>query len=63
MRGPTGQVVIDWVKSPCGEKFTTPDDELFTGEFWSGVRGLEFGIAADAAAAIEDRAHWTRLGL
>lgn len=95
------QVFIDWVKSRRADKFRAPDDQLFTGEFWSGVRGLElglvdalgdlhetlrtrygeqvrtrliepkralfrlpgFGLAADLAAALEDRAHWTRLGL
>lgn len=95
------QVFIDWVKSRRGSKLTAPDDELFTGEFWSGIRGLELGLvdglgdlhetlrrrfgdkvrvrviepkrglfqlpriglAADIAAALEDRAHWTRLGL
>ncbi len=95
------RVFIDWVKLRRGGKFTKSDDELFTGEFWSGVRGLElglvdalgdmhetllarfgervrirliepkrpllqlprFGLAADAAATIEDRAMWTRLGL
>ena len=83
-------------------KLKAPDDQLFTGEFWSGVRGLELGLvdalgdihetlrtrfgddvrtrvieprrglfrlpsfglmAADLAAAVEDRALWTRLGL
>lgn len=95
------QVFIDWVKSRRGSKLTAPDDQLFTGEFWSGVRGIDLGLidalgdlhetlrarfgdkvriklieqkrglfhlpriglAADAAAAIEDRALWTRLGL
>jgi ClpP class serine protease len=95
------QVFIDWVKSRRGSKLTASEDELFTGEFWSGVRGLELGLidglgdlhetlrrrfgdkvrvrviepkrglfqlpriglAADIAAALEDRAHWTRLGL
>jgi signal peptide peptidase SppA len=95
------QVFIDWVKSRRGDKLNAADDQLFTGEFWSGVRGLElglvdalgdlhetlrarfgedvrtrviepkrglfrlptFGLAADLAAAIEDRAQWTRLGL
>jgi signal peptide peptidase SppA len=95
------QVFIDWVKLRRGDKLTVPDDQLFTGEFWSGVRGLglglvdavgdlhetlrarfgdkvrirviepkrglfqlpRIGIAADLAAAIEDRALWTRLGL
>ena len=94
-------VFIDWVKSRRGAKFKAGDDTLFTGEFWSGVRGLDLGLvdalgdiretlrarfgdkvemqviaprrglfqlprlglAADVAAAIEDRAHWTRLGL
>ncbi len=95
------QVFIDWVKARRGGKLTLPDDELFTGEFWSGVRGLELGLidavgdlhetlrsrfgdkvrvrvivpkrglfqlprfalAADLAAAVEDRALWSRLGL
>ncbi len=95
------QVFIDFVKSRRGGKFTAPDDTLFTGEFWSGVRGLELGlvdalgdlhetlrarfgdtvrtrliepkrglfqlprigIAADIAAAVEDRAAWSRFGL
>ncbi len=94
-------VFIDWVKSRRGAKLNGPDDELFTGEFWSGVRAIDLGLidalgdlhetlrtrfgdevrvkliepkrglfqlpriglAADLAAAIEDRAHWTRLGL
>jgi signal peptide peptidase SppA len=94
-------VFIDWVKSRRAGKFKAPDDTLFTGEFWSGVRGLDLGlvdalgdiretlrarygdkvemqviapkrgffslprigIAADIAAAVEDRAHWTRFGL
>ena len=95
------QVFIDWVKSRRAGKLKATDNELFTGEFWSGVRGLElglvdtlgdlhetlvtrfgkdvetrvieprrglfrlpsFGLAADIAASIEDRAYWTRLGL
>jgi len=95
------QVFIDWVKSRRGTKLKASDDQLFTGEFWSGLRGLElglvdalgdlhetlvtrfgkdvvtkviepkrglfrlptFGLAADIAAAVEDRAYWTRLGL
>lgn len=94
-------VFIDWVKSRRGDRFKAGDDTLFTGEFWSGVRGLDLGLvdglgdiretlrarfgdkvemqmiapkrglftlpriglAADVAAAVEDRAHWTRLGL
>jgi signal peptide peptidase SppA len=37
-------VFIDWVKSRRGDLLTKSDDELFTGEFWSGVRGLELGL-------------------
>lgn len=95
------QVFIDWVKTRRGSKLKAADDQLFTGEFWSGVRGLDLGlidalgdfhetlrtrfgenvrvrvitpkrpllqlprlgIAADVAAAVEDRAMWSRLGL
>lgn len=38
------QVFIDWVKSRRGGKLTAPDDQLFTGEFWSGLRGRELGL-------------------
>jgi len=37
-------VFIGWVKSRRGAKLKASDDELFTGEFWSGVRGLELGL-------------------
>lgn len=95
------QVFIDWVKARRGERFKAADDRLFTGEFWSGVRGLDLGLidalgdlhetlrtrfgddvrmrliepkrslfrlpqlglAADLAAAVEDRAMWSRFGL
>ncbi|HZJ12592.1 MAG TPA: S49 family peptidase, partial [Methyloceanibacter sp.] len=35
---------IDLVKSRRGAKITKPDDELFTGEFWSGKTALEYGL-------------------
>jgi signal peptide peptidase SppA len=38
------KVFIDWVKSRRAGKLKAADDELFTGEFWSGVRGLELGL-------------------
>lgn len=38
------QVFIDWVKVRRGERLKASDDELFTGEFWSGVKGLELGL-------------------
>lgn len=37
-------VFIDWVKTARGDRLKASDDELFTGEFWSGVRGLELGL-------------------
>ena len=95
-------VFIDWVKARRAGKLKADDDTLFTGEFWSGVRGIELGLidaigdihetlrarfgdkvrirpiapkrglfqlprlglsAADLAAAVEDRATWSRFGL
>ncbi|MDB5540665.1 MAG: family peptidase [Devosia sp.] len=38
------QVFIDWVKMRRGVRLKADDDLLFTGEFWSGVRGLELGL-------------------
>jgi signal peptide peptidase SppA len=99
------QVFIDHVKAGRRGRLKAPDDTLFTGEWWTGLRGVElglvdaigdlpttlrqrfgdevewkviapkrpffalprFGIGAsmvgDIAHAIEDRAHWARLGL
>ena len=37
-------VFIDWVKMRRGDRLKGSDDELFTGEFWSGVRGLGLGL-------------------
>ncbi|RYE07732.1 MAG: S49 family peptidase [Hyphomicrobiales bacterium] len=52
------QVFIDWVKSRRAGKFTAPDDELFTGEFWSGGRGLQLGLVdalGDLHQTLRDR--------
>jgi signal peptide peptidase SppA len=38
------KVFIDWVKERRAGKLKATDDELFTGEFWSGVKGLELGL-------------------
>jgi signal peptide peptidase SppA len=38
------RVFIDWVKERRGSKFTLPDDDLFTGEFWTAARGLAIGL-------------------
>lgn len=35
---------IDWVRSRRSGRLNATDDELFTGEFWSGTRGLELGL-------------------
>lgn len=37
------KVFIDWVKLRRGDRLKG-GDELFTGEFWSGVRGLDLGL-------------------
>lgn len=38
------QVFIDYVKARRGGKITAPDDEVFTGEFWTAKRGVEMGL-------------------
>ncbi len=38
------EVFIDYVKSRRGDRFTAPDDKLFTGEWWTAVHGLELGL-------------------
>jgi signal peptide peptidase SppA len=35
---------IDWVKERRGSKLTATDDELFTGEVWTGVKAAELGL-------------------
>lgn len=37
-------VFINWVKMRRGDKLKGTDEELFTGEYWSGVRGLGLGL-------------------
>ncbi|MEO6395382.1 MAG: S49 family peptidase, partial [Devosia sp.] len=54
------KVFIDWVKSRRGDLFKLPDDQLFTGEFWSGVKGLELGLV-DALGDIHETLR-TRFG-
>lgn len=38
------QVFIDAVKSRRGSKLRAPDEQLFTGEWWTGLRGVELGL-------------------
>ena len=38
------QVFIGHVKDRRGAKLKADDDTLFTGEWWTGVRGLELGL-------------------
>lgn len=52
------QVFIDWVKMRRGERLKASDDVLFTGEFWSGIRGLELGLVdglGDLHEVLRDR--------
>tara|TARA_R100000365_G_scaffold933_1_gene3413 strand:+ start:3720 stop:4583 length:864 start_codon:yes stop_codon:yes gene_type:complete len=37
-------VFIDYVKSRRASKITLPDDEIYTGEFWTAKRGLGMGL-------------------
>jgi len=38
------KVFIDHIKLHRGGKLTASDDELFTGEWWTAVRGLDLGL-------------------
>ncbi len=38
------QVFIDHVKEYRGDRLKGADEELFTGEWWTGVRGLDMGL-------------------
>ncbi|HEY8594310.1 MAG TPA: S49 family peptidase [Devosiaceae bacterium] len=51
-------VFIDYVKARRGEKLKGADDDLFTGEFWSAVRGIEMGLVdalGDMHATLKER--------
>ncbi len=47
------QVFIDVVKSRRCAKLKAPDDQLFTGEWWTGLRGVELGLV-DALGDIHE---------
>ncbi len=34
----------DWVRSRRGAKLKAPEEQLFTGRFWTGRKALEFGL-------------------
>jgi signal peptide peptidase SppA len=38
------EVFIDYVKTRRGDRLKADDDTLFTGEWWTAVRGLELGL-------------------
>lgn len=38
------QVFIDHVKKGRGSRLKAPDDQLFTGEWWTGLRGVDLGL-------------------
>lgn len=38
------QVFIDHVKSRRGDKITAKDDDIYTGEWWTAVSGIELGL-------------------
>ncbi len=52
------RVFIDFVKTRRAGKLRASDDELFTGEFWSGVRGATLGLVdgvGDLRATLRQR--------
>ena len=44
LQGDIYEMFIDLVKSRRGDKLKGGDNKLFTGEFWTGKRALEFGL-------------------
>lgn len=53
-------VFIDVVKKRRGERLKAADEALFTGEWWTGMRGVELGLA-DAVGDLHETLH-TRYG-
>ncbi|MBJ7577595.1 S49 family peptidase [Devosia sp. MC532] len=52
------QVFIDHVKAYRGAKLKADDDTLFTGEWWTGLRGVELGLVdgiGDIYATLRER--------
>ena len=52
------KVFIDWVKERRAGLLKASDDDMFTGEFWSGRRGLELGLVdgiGDLRATLRER--------
>lgn len=52
------QVFIDHVKARRGARLRADDDTLFTGEWWTGLRGLELGLVdsiGDMHQTLRDR--------
>jgi Periplasmic serine proteases (ClpP class) len=52
------QVFIDHVKARRGARLRASDDELFTGEWWTGLRGVELGLVdaiGDLHATLRER--------
>jgi serine protease SohB len=48
----------DWVRARRGAKLRAPDDELFTGRFWTGKQAVELGLAdriGEASSEIKAR--------
>ena len=47
-----------WVRTRRGAKFKAPEEEIFTGRFWTGARGVELGLAdrlGEASSEIKAR--------
>jgi signal peptide peptidase SppA len=56
--GDVHQVFIEHVKARRGGKLKADDETLFTGEWWTGVRGLELGLVdglGDLHQVLRDR--------
>lgn len=47
------QTFIDYVKARRGSRLAAPEDELFSGQFWTGTKALELGLI-DGLGAMHD---------
>jgi serine protease SohB len=48
----------DWVRARRGAKLAAPEDQLFTGRFWTGTQAVELGLAdrlGEASSEIKAR--------
>jgi signal peptide peptidase SppA len=79
LQGQLHELFVSWVRKRRGDKLTSPNDDLFSGEVWTGGKAVELGLVdglgnlrevvaerfpgAEIAIAEPKRTLLTRLGL